>query len=403
MGKAVGGTEYEVIVVGAGAAGLATAARLRRRGVEAVVLERAEAVAESWRRRYDGVRLNTVRWMSGLPGMRIPRSAGQWPSRDEYVRYLERYAERAGLDVRTGVEVDRIDRAGDGYRLETSAGTMTARFVVVATGYDNSPFLPDWPGREEFTGELLHSSQYRNATPFRGKHVLVVGTGNTGVEIAAELLAAGAASVRVSMRTPPNILRRNIFGIPSTVFARLNWRQPAAVVDRGGFLLQRLLWGNLEPYGIGRPPYGIATELKVKGLGPVLDTGFIAGVKGGRIEVVPAVESFDGSDVVLRRAKRIRPDVVIAATGYRMGLERLVGHLGVLLPSGRPAYVEGRTHPNAPRLYFVGFWLPLIGQIPAMPMTARRVSRAIVRERCRRAWPAKRRLRRQAPARRAAA
>src|SRR6266511_3909150 len=108
-----------------------------------------------------------------MPGMRIPRSAGAWPSRDEFVQYLERYADSQSLDIRTGVTVERIDRAGDGYRIEISAGTMTAHFVVVATGYDNSPVIPDWPGRDGFTGELIHSSQYRNATPFRGRHVLV--------------------------------------------------------------------------------------------------------------------------------------------------------------------------------------------------------------------------------------
>jgi cation diffusion facilitator CzcD-associated flavoprotein CzcO len=375
--------DREVVVVGAGAAGLATAARLRRRRIEAVVLDRADEVGSSWRGRYDGVRLNTVRWLSGMPGMRIPRSAGPWPSRDEYVSYLERYAER--LDIRTGVGVERIDRTADGYRLETSAGTLTARFVVVATGYDNTPVLPDWPGRDEFTGELLHSSRYRNAAPFRGRDVLVVGSGNTGLEIAAELVEAGAASVRVAMRTPPNILRRNMFGMPSTLMAWLSMRQPGFVVDRVGVLLQRLLWGDLTRYGIGRPPYGIATELKVKGLGPVLDTGFIEGVKSGRIEVVRAVESFDRPDVVLRGTERIQPDVVIAATGYRMGLERLVGHLGVLTPSGRPRNVDGRAHQDAPRLYFVGFWLPLVGQLPAMPRTSRRVARDVARELPRRA------------------
>jgi putative flavoprotein involved in K+ transport len=373
--------EAEVVAVGAGAGGLGAAAALRGRGIEALVLERADRVGSSWRRRYEGLRLNTVRWTSGMPRMRIPRSAGAWPPRDEFVSYLERYAERQGLDVRTGVEVERVDQAGDRYRITTSAGELSARFVVVATGYDNTPVVPDWPGRDGFAGQLLHSSEYRNAAPFRGRHVLVVGVGNTGVELSVELVEGGAASVSTAMRTPPNLLRRNIFGVPATVFALLSMRQPDFLVDRGGFLLQRLLWGDLEPYGIPRAPYGVATELKVKGLGPVLDPGFVGAVKSGRIRIVPAVEGFDGPEVRLRGGERLEPDVVIAATGYRMGLEPLVGHLGVLLPNGHPAVVDGRAHPAAPRLYFNGMWLPLIGQLPAMRRTSRRIARAIARER----------------------
>jgi putative flavoprotein involved in K+ transport len=368
----------EVVVIGAGTAGLAAAAQLRRRGFQPVVVERSPRVGASWRTRYDSLRLNTVRWMSGLPGTPIPRSAGRWPSRTDFVRYLERYAEH--LEVRTGVVVARVERHEDGYMLHTSAGELESRFVVVATGYDHEPLVPDWPGRDGFTGELIHSSAYRNARPFAGRHVLVVGTGNTGVELAAELLET-AASVRVSMRTPPNILRREVFGLPSTLLGRMSESSFDAVTDRTGFLLQRMLWGDLEPYGIPRPPYGIATELRVKGLGPVVDSGFVAALKRGRIQIVPAVEGFEGADVVLRGDVRVRPDVVIAATGYRSGLEELVGHLGVLLPNGRPAINGGRTHPSAPGLFFNGYWLPLSGQIPALRRSSRALARATMRER----------------------
>ncbi len=365
-------------MVGAGPAGLAAAAQLRRRGFQPVVLERSPGVGASWRMRYDTLRLNTVRWMSGLPGTPIPRSAGRWPSRADFVRYLERYAER--LDVRTGIAVERVERRKDAYRLHTSAGDLESRFVVVATGYDHEPFVPDWAGRHGFHGELIHSSAYRNASPFAGRHVLVVGTGNTGVELAVELLET-AASVRVSMRTPPNILTREVFGLPSTVLGRMSERSLDALTDRSGFLLQRMLWGDLEPYGIPRAPYGIATELRVKGLGPVVDSGFVAALKQRRIEIVPAVEGFDDADVVLRGDVRLQPDVVIAATGYRSGLEELVGRLGVLLPNGRPAINGARTNPKAPGLYFNGYWLPLSGQIPALRRSSRALARAVARER----------------------
>ena len=166
---------FETVVIGGGPAGLATAATLRRHGVEAVVLER-DAIAASWRRHYDRLHLHTVRWLSNLPGYRFSRSHGRWVSRDGVVRYLERYARHHDLDVRTGVEVERLDRDGDGegWLLETAGGTLHARYVVVATGYNHTPVLPDWPGGESFTGELIHGQDYRNAEPYAGRDAGVV-------------------------------------------------------------------------------------------------------------------------------------------------------------------------------------------------------------------------------------
>jgi cation diffusion facilitator CzcD-associated flavoprotein CzcO len=346
-----------------------------------VLLERTGVVGATWRRRYDGLRLNTVRWLSGLHGMPIPRNAGRWPTRDDFVAYLENFAERNRLRIHFGIDVSRIERAGEEWLLETSAGALSARFVVVATGYDRTPKVPDWPGKEHFAGVLLHASEYRNPEPFRDKDVLVVGVGNSGTEIATQLAAGEAARMRVSMRTPVNFMPRELAGVPMTLFARLGELLPDRLGDWVGILAQRAAVGDLSRYGMPRAPYGISTELRVKGLGPVMDSGFVAALKEGRIELVRAVERFDGTEVVLAEGTRIRPEVVIATTGYSHGLEALVGHLGVLLPSGKPAVLAPRTHPNAPRLYFNGFWLPLSGQLPGMRRTSRQIARAAARER----------------------
>src|SRR4051812_3115970 len=141
----------DAAVIGAGPGGLAAAAMLKRRGVDVVVLERADAVGASWRGHYERLRLHTVRWLSHLPGMKIPRAHGRWVSRDGVVAYLESYARHHGLDVRVGVEVERVERAGDGgraaWRLVTASGDdVEAEHVVVATGYNKTPFMPDFPG-----------------------------------------------------------------------------------------------------------------------------------------------------------------------------------------------------------------------------------------------------------------
>jgi putative flavoprotein involved in K+ transport len=373
--------DVEAVVVGAGPAGLSAAAELQRRGVRTLLLERAAQAGASWRSRYDGLRLNSSRSVSAVRGAPIPRRAGTFPSRDAYADYLESCVRRLGLTVRFGVAVERIDRAGGGYVVRTSDGDLQTRFVVVATGYDRVPRLPDWPGRDAFAGELSHAAEYRSPAPYAGRHVLVVGSGNSGTEIAAQLATGGARSVRVSMRTAGNMFPRRVLGVPMSVIGALSMRQPARVADAGGRLVQRIAWGDLSPHGMPRAPMGVGTELRRKGLGPVLDGGFVDALRTGRVELVAAVERFEASAVVLADGTRVRPDTVIAATGYAHGLEPLVGHLGVLEASGTPLRIDGGALPTAPGLHFTGYWLPLGGQLYGMRITARRIGREIAQAR----------------------
>lgn len=371
-------TPYHAVVVGAGAAGLAAAAMLKRAGVEVVMLDRADAVGDSWRRRYDRLRLNTARFLSGLPGFALDRRYGPWVSRDDFVLYLERYARHHDLAIRHGVEIQRIDRVEANWRLATRQGEFTARTVVVATGFDHTPTIPEWPGRETFTGRLLHSVDYRNPAPFRGQDVLVVGTGSTGNELATDLLEGGARRVRVSMHTPANTFPRQWFGVPTSAVARLTKRLPALVSDRLGFLVQRLIWGDLSRYGLPRASEGIASSLAHSGHGIAVDGGLIDALKRGDIELVAGVEGFEGPNVILADGTRLAPDVVIAATGYRQGLEPLVGHLGVLAPNGRPTIVGAQTVAHAPGLHFIGYRLPVSGQLPEISGDAHAIAHAVV-------------------------
>ncbi len=367
----------DVVVVGAGPAGLAVGAQLRRVGIPAVLLERSDHIAPAWRTRYDRLRLNTPRWTSKLPGSRYAPGTPLFPSRDEMIAYLEDYAARHELDVRFGTAVERIDREDSSLKVTTSDGALTAPHVVVATGLQHEPLLPDWSGQDRFGGEVLHASRYRNPEPFRDRDVLVVGPGCSGMEIAYDLSQSAAKSVRLSVRSAPNILLRSLGGLPNDIPAMAMTRLPSRVVDAQIGVIRRVALGDLSAYGLPRPQEGPMTLLRRDGKTPaIVDREMIEAIKAGRIEVVPAVTGFDETGVHLADGTRLEPDAVIAATGYGTGLQRLVGHLDVLDERGMPRVAGGDE--AAPGLRFVGF-VPGPAQIRVMGAEARRAVKGIAR------------------------
>jgi cation diffusion facilitator CzcD-associated flavoprotein CzcO len=188
-------SEHSVVVIGAGPAGIAAALSLRDRGVRALVVDRADAVGSSWRTRYDRLKLNTGRQFSHLPKRRYPPGTPTFPTRDQVVAHFETHAR--GLDIRLNTTVERIDRRPGGWRLQASAGDIDARQVVVATGYEHTAYMPESLGVHGFTGEVLHSSRYRNPRPYGGKRVMVVGSGSSGMEIARSGHRRGSQGVDV--------------------------------------------------------------------------------------------------------------------------------------------------------------------------------------------------------------
>lgn len=369
-------TPYPVAVIGAGPAGLAVAAALRAKGVDAVVLERGDDVGSSWRRHYDRLHLHTVRWLSGLPGMAIPRSEGNWVSRDGVVRYLEAYTAHHGIDVRTGVTVERIDRDANHWVLRSAQGDVRADAVVVATGYNHTPVMPEVPGIDGFTGELLHASAYRNGGPYAGKDVLVVGPGNTGAEIAVDVTEHGASRVRLAVRRPPYILRRAVGPIPTQLSSLLMRRAPTAVGDVVADIFRKLQVPDLSTYGLPDPGKGVITRAR-RGEIPILDVGLVDAVRRRDVEPVPALAGFAGDKVVLADDTTIAPDVVIVAAGYRRGLEPLVAHLDVLDGDGQPV-VHGRTTlDRAPNLHFIGYTNPISGMFREIAIDAKRIASSL--------------------------
>jgi cation diffusion facilitator CzcD-associated flavoprotein CzcO len=364
-----------VLVIGAGPAGLAAAAELRRRGVLAEIIERSDAVASAWRLRYDRLRLNTCRWNSTLSGERFPKGTPVFPGCDDYVRYLESYVRRHDLPVRFGIQVDRIDRYGDGWCLTTSAGDLAARHVIVATGHQHTPLMPEWPGLRQYQGRLLHSAEYRNPGQFRDADVLVAGAGSSAMDIAEDLARGGAARVRLSARSQPHMLMRASGPVPTDLLALVLFRMPTRLADHVFRLVRRWTVGDLAPWGLTDPREGVVTHMRRTGRRPTLvDGAVIEAIRARRFEIVAGVSSVSADGVRLADGTTLRPDAIIAATGFGTGLEPVVGHLGVLDACGVPLAFGGPA--VAPGLRFTGY----VPNIRNLDCEARCVAEQVSRE-----------------------
>jgi cation diffusion facilitator CzcD-associated flavoprotein CzcO len=367
-----------VVVIGGGPGGIAAALALKDLGLRPFVIERAASVASSWRGRYDRLRLNTCRWLSHLPDRRFARGTPLFPTRDDLIAHIDENARTAGIEIRLETRVNRVDARDSGWRAETDGDAVESTQMVIATGYEGEPVIPNWEGRNEFGGRLLHSADYRNPGPFTGECVLVVGSGCSGMEIAYDL-AAGGAKVWLSARTPPNILlREGPGGFPGDVIAAALLHTPVRLADAFARFARRMDLGDLSEYGLPVPEEGVFSRFQRLGVVPsIVDREVIEAIEAGQIEVVPGVESLDEGGVRLADGTRIEPETVIAATGYRRGLESLVGHLGVLDERGIPRAQGARA--AAPGLRFIGY-TSRPGALGYMSKQAKQAAKTIARE-----------------------
>jgi putative flavoprotein involved in K+ transport len=385
-------TDQDVLVIGAGAAGLATAAELQRRGFSAPVLERGDHVGQAWHDRYRVLRLNSGRPFSALRGLRYRRGTPMYPTRDQVIDYLDAYRSRQHLQVVTSTRAARIDPDGSGWAVQTTRGTIRAGQVAVATGLYAEPDLPAPLVQPKTRVPVTLSRHYVDPEPYRDRDVLVVGAGSSGMEIAHDLVRGGAARVLLSVRTPPTILPRAIAGTPGDPAVHLLMHLPAGLADAQTRLLQRLVIGDLSSEGLPEPTVGPFTQMRRNPLagGPaIVDKPVIDDLRARRITVVPGVAGLDPTTdtVDLDDGSRVRVDAVIVAAGFRPGLEPLVGHLDVLDEHGLPLAHD--QQPARPGLHFVNY-RNRPGLLNAARHRAPRTARAMARRRHAHQSPARR-------------
>jgi cation diffusion facilitator CzcD-associated flavoprotein CzcO len=362
----------DAVIVGAGPAGLAAAQRLQGQGLKPLLLEKAEAVGSAWRRHYDRLHLHTPRLHSSLPGLAMPRAYGRYPSRQQFVDYLESYAARFKLKPTFGAPVGAIRRDARQWAVETPAETVTTPIVVVATGWADFPHQPRWPGMDAFRGQILHSSAYRNAAPFKGARALVVGFGNSGAEIALDLVESGV-DVTLSQRSPIRILPRDLLGVPILDFALAERFLPARLADALNAPIIRLTVGSLEKLGFVTARKGAMQMIEEDRRVPVLDIGAVKHIRSGAIKVRGGVRAFTRSGVAFAKGAEEGFDVVVLATGYKPDLRGLLPDArGVLDGEGRPLVSDRVT--AEPGLYFVGALASPTGQLREIRLGAARVA-----------------------------
>ena len=316
---------HDVVVIGGGQSALAVAFYLRRTALSYVLLDAEDGPGGAWRHAWPSLRLFSPAQWSSLPGWLMPATGDDYPSRDATVAYLAEYERRYSLPVERPVRVRGVHDAGDGtLRIESDGGTWHARAVVCATGSWSRPYVPDIPGAASFAGELLHSAHYAGPDGYAGRRVVVVGGGNSGAQIVAELSAV--AEVTWATLEPPRFL-------PDEVDGRVLFEQATA------------RWRTIQEGRTPDPPRSLGDVVMVPPVRAARDRG--------ALEAVRTFTRFTRAGVLWPDGRESPVDAVIWATGFRPALE-LLSPLGILDARGR-VETRGSRAVAEPRLWLVGY------------------------------------------------
>lgn len=348
------------LIIGAGPAGLAVAGRLTKMNLPFMLLEKSDRIGNSWYSHYDRLSLHTAKEHSNLPHLPFPDDYPEYVPRLTLINYWRNYAKELGITPILNQEVKRIYRNGKAWVTETTTDIFHSERVVVATGYNRVPFFPTWTGQEKFKGTFIHSKDYRNAQPFVGKKVLIIGIGNTGAELALDLHEGGAFP-SIAVRSPVNFIRRDVGGRPAQKTAILLGKLPSFMYDFIAKQLQKLTIGDLSPYGIKPSPYAPSEQLRRFGKVPVIDIGTVTLIKQRKVHIVPDVQCFNEGSVTFVDGQTEPFDAVIACTGYRAQVEDFVENPAMILNDRGYPKSLWFDEENLKGLYFCGFTIPLSG------------------------------------------
>ncbi|XP_074581037.1 putative indole-3-pyruvate monooxygenase YUCCA10 [Curcuma longa] len=315
-------TRTEVVIVGGGPAGLATSACLNVLSVPNVVLEREACTASLWKlRAYDRLKLHLAKQFCELPHMPYPAGTPTFVPRQQFVDYLTAYERRFALApvCSTLVEHAAYYEAAAEWRVtarDVTTGELKlyrSRFLVVATGENSQGIIPSIPGLKSFKGDVVHSSMFKSGKDYAGKRVLVVGSGNSGMEIAYDLCNHGAET-SIVIRSPVHVFNKELIYLGMVLLKYL----PVAVVDALLLLIAMFKYGDLSKYGIVRPTKGPFRTKLDTGMSAIIDVGTVGKIKTGEIKVIKGeIRSIKGNELEFTNGETNYYDHIVFATGFR--------------------------------------------------------------------------------------
>lgn len=317
--------QVENLIIGAGPAGLAVAGRMRKAGIDFTILEQSNKVGYAWHNHYDRLHLHTVKQFSNLPHLEFPKSYPLYVPKQKVAEYLETYAAHFNIKPIFNSEVIAVSKTEDGrWRVKTKMGEhYTAQRVIIGTGMNRLMNIPTFKGQENFQGTIIHSRKYKNAAPFKGQKVLVVGMGNTGAELALDL-CENQADTSISVRSAVSIVPRDRNGQPIQVISKKLAKLPFNIGEWLGNIIRRRHYGDLSQYGLQQLTDPPAKILRITGQSPVIDIGTIDAIKAGKIKVLGDIDHFYKNGVAFKDGQKIDVDSIILATGYRSKVENFL-------------------------------------------------------------------------------
>lgn len=300
----------DVLVIGAGPAGVATAYALEKAGISYKIIDRADKIGNTWASLYPTLTLNTSRYFSHMPGKPFPKSYGLFPTGKQYHAYLMDFVNEHNFNIHLGISVNRVSRDGNFWRVESSEGTCLYKIVISATGIWNSPIMPDIDGMDEFSGELYHAHDFQDTNQAKDRRVLVVGNGPSGIDIS---VAAGDVAKKsyITIRNGVVMKRRYPLGLTHHAWLLLAEKLPESCCRPLMKWLGSFNFGDTSRYGLNPPPPGS------EGMTGYAGDELLKAVKSGKVTPVSAPIKFEGNYAILADGERLEVDTVIMATGYQ--------------------------------------------------------------------------------------